>query len=107
MKIFVPPELHLVVPCSPLKVNRCFGEHIASIFMVEEYALFFETEDRGDQFLRNISSFSTITLLYTLEDQSLHNHRCENVKPRNIFFSEHRNEIKKGDVGFEVFYGGD
>jgi hypothetical protein len=24
--------------CSPLKVNQCFGEHVASSFRVEEYA---------------------------------------------------------------------
>jgi hypothetical protein len=25
-----------ITPCSPLKVNQCFGEHAASIFKVEE-----------------------------------------------------------------------
>jgi hypothetical protein len=61
--------------CCPLKANRRFGEHVASIFQVEEYAkketsvkvelfallsqwfllgIHFDPDDGGDMFLQNI-----------------------------------------------------
>jgi hypothetical protein len=52
-----------VIPCSWLKVNRYFGEHVASIFRVKTnkacyllhagflLALFFDLEDGGNMFL--------------------------------------------------------
>jgi hypothetical protein len=51
---------------NPLKANRRFGEHVASIFRVAEhllaacfhavifFGLFFDHEEGGDMFLRNI-----------------------------------------------------
>jgi hypothetical protein len=66
-----------ITPCSPLKIIRRFGEHVSSIFRVEEYAkheaeeqvrallaicfhagflfdLFFDPEDGSDTFLQNV-----------------------------------------------------
>jgi hypothetical protein len=79
-------------------------EHIASIFRVEELAeqaklclqpaftlvscsaYFFDPEDGGDIFLRNVGGHSTDYLLgYIPQDGTLHNHRCENLKSYKVY----------------------
>jgi hypothetical protein len=43
--------------------------------------LFFNPEDGGDMFLRNVGWLSTdYTARYIPEDRTLHEHRCENLK---------------------------
>jgi hypothetical protein len=51
-----------MMPCSPLQVNRRFGEHIASVFARLATCLhigillgLFDPEDEGDVFLRNVA----------------------------------------------------
>jgi hypothetical protein len=53
-------------PFSPLKVNRYFGEtcrlHLLYLLPVSRwflFGLFFDPEDEGDMFLRNVDSLST------------------------------------------------
>jgi hypothetical protein len=71
-----------VTPYSPVKVNISFGKHTASIFTVErvnsarksmemEAKLSFETT----------VDFQRTTQRYIPEDRTLHNHRCDNLKP--------------------------
>jgi hypothetical protein len=71
---------------SPLKLNRRFGEHVASIFRIEEKA---EQETRvqtgdkklcsgGDMFLRNVCLFTTdYTALYPIRQY------CSDIKPND------------------------
>jgi hypothetical protein len=40
-------------------------------------ALFFESEDRGDMFLRNVRCISMDCTVYVPEDRTLHNHGCQ------------------------------
>jgi hypothetical protein len=42
--------------------------------------LFFGPEAGGDIFLRNVVDFQQTTQHYIPEDNTLHNHRCENLK---------------------------
>jgi hypothetical protein len=67
--------------CSLLKVNGCFGGtyrlHLQGFLL----GLFFDPEDEGDMFLRNVGWLSTdYTALY------LHNHRCENPKSYTLYY---------------------
>jgi hypothetical protein len=43
-------------------------------------AYFFDPEDGGDMFLRNVGRHSTDYTELILKDGTLHNHRCENLK---------------------------
>jgi hypothetical protein len=45
--------------------------------------LFFDPEDGGDMFLRNVFDFQRTTRYYIPEDSTLHNHRRENLKFNN------------------------
>jgi hypothetical protein len=48
--------------------------------------LFFNLEDGGDMFLRNVVDFQRTTRRYISEDtRTLHNHRCDNLKSYNLF----------------------
>jgi hypothetical protein len=44
--------------------------------------LFFHPKDGGDIFLRNLGWSSTSTRRYMLEERTLNNHRCDNLKSR-------------------------
>jgi hypothetical protein len=47
-----------ITPCSTLKVNRSFVEHVTSIFWLLHDGFFlgllFDPDDGGDMFLRNV-----------------------------------------------------
>jgi hypothetical protein len=45
-----------------------------------KFGLFFEPEDGGDMFLRNVVDFRCTTRRYIPQDSTLHNHRCENLR---------------------------
>jgi hypothetical protein len=45
-----------------------------------ELGLFFDPEDGGDVFLRNVGWLSTDYTAYIPEDITLHDHRCENLR---------------------------
>jgi hypothetical protein len=49
--------------------------------------LFFDPEDGGDIFFRNIDGFQRTTRFYAPEDRTLHNYSCENLKFYTIFIS--------------------
>jgi hypothetical protein len=76
-----------ITACGPLNVNRRFGGtyllHVQdkppACTLVSRCTYFFDPEDRGDMFHRNVGSQPT-TRRYILEDCALHNHRCENLK---------------------------
>jgi hypothetical protein len=44
------------------------------------FGLFFDPEDGGDMFLRNVGWLSTVYMRYIPEDSTFHNHRCEYLK---------------------------
>jgi hypothetical protein len=100
----------LVTQCNPLKVNRRFGRtyrlHLQCRIIRARYqcesrwqfdtplatyfhagvlfGLFFNPEYRGDMLLRNVDwNFQRTTRRYILEDSTLHNDRCENLKSYN------------------------
>jgi hypothetical protein len=65
-----------IMPCSPFEAEplaTCFNAG----FLL---GIFFDPEDGGDIFLRNIGWLSMATLRYIPEDSILHNHCCENLK---------------------------
>jgi hypothetical protein len=56
---------------------------------------FFDPEDGGDMFLRNVGSTQQTTQRHTPEDDTLHNHSCENLKSYNKYTcSEPISELK-------------
>jgi hypothetical protein len=55
----------------------CLPPAFTLIFLL---GLFFDHEDGGDMFLRNIFDFQRTTRSYIPEDRTLHKHRCENLK---------------------------
>jgi hypothetical protein len=42
--------------------------------------LFFDPEDAGEIFLRNVGWLSTDYMAFISEDRTLYNHRCENLR---------------------------
>jgi hypothetical protein len=54
--------------------------------------LFFDTEDGGDMFLRNVGWLPADYMVLYPEDSTLHNHRCENLK--SCKFHIHSENIK-------------
>jgi hypothetical protein len=83
------------MPCSLLKVNRCFGGTIASIFRVKEakqeqnlppaFTLVSCSAYSSTPKMEAICSsetvdFQWITQRYIPEDSTLHNHCCEDLK---------------------------
>jgi hypothetical protein len=42
--------------------------------------IFFDPEDGGDIFLRNVGATQQTTRRHITEDDTLHNHPCENLK---------------------------
>jgi hypothetical protein len=86
-----------MMPYSPLSFNRRFGEHIASIFRVEEISsaktslppacllIFAELISWTLKMEAICSSKTSVETQLTLrrhitEDDTLHNYRCENLK---------------------------
>jgi hypothetical protein len=75
-----------VTPCSLLRCNRRFGGTYRIFCLPPAYLLvllkfFFDPEDGGDMFLSETSVASQqTTRLHIPEDDTLHNHRCENLK---------------------------
>jgi hypothetical protein len=60
---------------------------IATLFMlVSSLGLFFDPEDEGDMFLRKSVDFKLTIRRYILEDRTLHNHRCEDLKSYIFLF---------------------
>jgi hypothetical protein len=54
---------------------------LATFFvLVSSLGLFFDSEDEGDMFLRKLVDFKLTIRHYILEDRTLHNHRCEDLK---------------------------
>jgi hypothetical protein len=43
-------------------------------------SLFFDPKDGGDMFLRKFGRLSVDYMAYILEDRTVHNHCCENLK---------------------------
>jgi hypothetical protein len=95
-----------ITPCSPLKVNRRFGgmyrlhlqgrrisrgrnQHalLVTCFHADFLlSLFFDPEDGGDMFPWNVGWLSTDYMANIPEDDTLHNHCCENLKSDIISF---------------------
>jgi hypothetical protein len=81
-----------VTPCSPLSINRRFGGTCRLYLQGQKISwarnqresssfYFFDLEDAGNMFLRNVCDTQRTTRRYIPEDSTLHNHRCENLKP--------------------------
>jgi hypothetical protein len=99
-----------IMPCSLLKVNSCFRGtycfhlqcwrisrarnqcesrlHAQPLSCRFLFGVFFDHEGLGNMFLRNISWIWTDTKCSILEDTSVHNYCCDNIKSY-IFFSYH------------------
>jgi hypothetical protein len=57
------------------------GQQLATCLLADScWNYFFEPEDWGDMFLRNVGSTQQTTRRHIPEDDTLHNHRCENLK---------------------------
>jgi hypothetical protein len=64
------------------RANRRFGGAVLATCFHASFlvGLFFDPEDGGDMFLRNVCYFQRITRRYIPEGIILHNHLCENLK---------------------------
>jgi hypothetical protein len=74
-------------PLFPIYTGLPTGEHFACHLLARWFAeLFFDPEDGDDTFLLNVKKQGTTlrtTLRHIPEDETLHNHRCENLKSYN------------------------
>jgi hypothetical protein len=73
-----------MTPCSLLSYNRSLLAGFAEIIsFCRNY--FFYPEDGGDMFLRNVCLTQQTARRHIPEDDTLHNHCCENLKSYVIF----------------------
>jgi hypothetical protein len=78
-----------MTPCSPLSFNRLLEEHIASILLARCFTEpIFSTLKMG-AICSSETSVETqrTTQLHIPEDDTLHNHRCENLKSYKVSHS--------------------